>query len=111
MFFLKEIPEYLGFGSPEDSLASCYGLTPKPPKKDILKYMTNTNKVTLRNSQADKYLKLLLFYSSCDLVVFSIMYIQKIQSENLFSHTRWRTIQFPLMNHRLEILVLLVADF
>lgn len=32
-------------GTPEDSLASCYNLVPKAPKKDIITYLINANKV------------------------------------------------------------------
>lgn len=39
-----EIPEYLGIGTPEDSLASCYHLVPKPPRKNIVNYLLHANK-------------------------------------------------------------------
>lgn len=39
-----EVPEYLGFGSPEDSLQSVFNLRPKPPRKDIKQYLLNANK-------------------------------------------------------------------
>jgi len=35
----REMPPYNGFGSEEDSLCSCMGLLPKPPKKDFIKFM------------------------------------------------------------------------
>lgn len=35
----KEMPPYNGFGSEEDSLCSCMGLLPKPPKRDFIKFM------------------------------------------------------------------------
>ena len=35
----KEFPPYNGFGSEEDSLCSCMGLLPKPPKRDFIKFM------------------------------------------------------------------------
>ncbi|XP_042723505.1 EF-hand domain-containing family member C2 [Lagopus leucura] len=35
----KPIPPYTGFGSEEDSLCSCMSLLPKPPQKDIKKFM------------------------------------------------------------------------
>jgi len=35
----REMPPYNGFGSEEDSLCSCKGLLPKPPKKDFIKFM------------------------------------------------------------------------
>ncbi|KAM8858253.1 EF-hand domain-containing family member C2 isoform 1-T1 [Synchiropus picturatus] len=33
------VPPYNGFGSEEDSLSSCQGLLPKPPRKDFCKFM------------------------------------------------------------------------
>lgn len=42
--FFQALPEYLGLGTPEDSLASCKGLTPKAPKKDIITYLMNAHK-------------------------------------------------------------------
>lgn len=41
---VREIPEYVGLGTPEDSLASCFGLTPKAPRKDIVCLLMNANK-------------------------------------------------------------------
>ena len=35
----REVPPYNGFGSEEDSLCSCAGLLPKPPKRDFIKFM------------------------------------------------------------------------
>ena len=35
----REVPPYNGFGSEEDSLCSCAGLLPKPPKHDFIKFM------------------------------------------------------------------------
>ena len=35
----RELPPYNGFGSEEDSLCSCMGLLPKPPKRDFIKFM------------------------------------------------------------------------
>lgn len=35
----REMPPYNGFGSEEDSLCSCMGLLPKPPKRDFIKFM------------------------------------------------------------------------
>merc|ERR1712110_406897 len=35
----RMMPPYNGFGSEEDSLCSCKGLLPKPPKKDFIKFM------------------------------------------------------------------------
>jgi hypothetical protein len=34
-------PPYTGFGSEEDSLGSCFSLSPKPPKKDYAKMLDN----------------------------------------------------------------------
>jgi len=35
----RQVPPYNGFGSEEDSLCSCGGLLPKPPKCDFIKFM------------------------------------------------------------------------
>jgi len=35
----REFPPYNGFGSEEDSLCSCMGLLPKPPRRDFIKFM------------------------------------------------------------------------
>ncbi|XP_067948008.1 EF-hand domain-containing family member C2-like [Watersipora subatra] len=35
----REVPPYNGFGSEEDSLCSCAGLLPKPPRRDFVKFM------------------------------------------------------------------------
>ncbi|CAH1781543.1 unnamed protein product [Owenia fusiformis] len=35
----REFPPYNGFGSEEDSLCSCMGLIPKPPRRDFIKFM------------------------------------------------------------------------
>lgn len=35
----RPVPPYNGFGSEEDSLSSCQGLLPKPPRKDFRKFM------------------------------------------------------------------------
>ncbi|KAJ8734012.1 hypothetical protein PYW07_014563 [Mythimna separata] len=42
--FPKSIPPHIGIGAPEDTLMSCYGLIPKPPHKDVIKYNLNANK-------------------------------------------------------------------
>ncbi|NWR80688.1 EFHC1 protein, partial [Centropus unirufus] len=39
------IPPYNGYGMPEDSLQNCFSLFPKPPKKDVVKMLVNSNKV------------------------------------------------------------------
>ena len=36
----REIPPYNGFGSREDSLATCMNLIPKPPRKSVLSTLT-----------------------------------------------------------------------
>jgi hypothetical protein len=36
----KKNPPYNGFGSEEDSLASCQKMIPEPPKKDFIKWIT-----------------------------------------------------------------------
>ncbi len=41
----QEIPPYNGFGSEEDSLASCQQLIPKPPKRDFIKFMNKDRSV------------------------------------------------------------------
>jgi hypothetical protein len=38
-------PPHTGFGSAEDSLASCIALRPKPPRKDLVKLMSHSEKV------------------------------------------------------------------
>lgn len=40
----KCLPNYLGLGTPEDSMSSCYSLIPKSPRKDIINYLINQNK-------------------------------------------------------------------
>lgn len=39
-----EMPDYLGFGTPEDSLQSCFSLMPRPPRKNVKQYLLNANK-------------------------------------------------------------------
>ncbi|XP_052863537.1 EF-hand domain-containing protein 1-like [Anopheles cruzii] len=39
-----DVPQYLGLGTPEDSLASHHSLVPKSPKKDVVTYLVNVNK-------------------------------------------------------------------
>lgn len=39
-----EMPEYLGFGTPEDSLQSCFRLVPRPPRKNVKQFLLNANK-------------------------------------------------------------------
>lgn len=40
----KNVPKYIGFGTPEDSLASCKNLVPREPRKNIVQYIINANK-------------------------------------------------------------------
>ncbi|CAH2068628.1 unnamed protein product, partial [Iphiclides podalirius] len=42
--FPKVFPPHIGIGAPEDTLGSCFGLMPKPPHKDVIKYNLNANK-------------------------------------------------------------------
>jgi len=42
---LRQPPHTAGFGSEEDSLASCLSLVAKPPRKDLTKLMTNSQRV------------------------------------------------------------------
>lgn len=42
--FCKDVPKYIGFGTPEDSLASCMNLVPREPRKNIIQYIINANK-------------------------------------------------------------------
>lgn len=59
-------------GTPEDSLASCYGLEPKAPKKDVICYLMNANKclrfgcVLDTAHPEDKIRKFILIYSLAD---------------------------------------------
>lgn len=49
----REVPPYNGFGSEEDSLCSCAGLLPKPPRRDFVKFME-------KDRQVDPMLKLII---------------------------------------------------
>ncbi|KAJ2946387.1 hypothetical protein O0L34_g12431 [Tuta absoluta] len=42
--FPRTFPPHIGIGAPEDSLQSCFGLMPKPPYKDLIRYNLNANK-------------------------------------------------------------------
>ncbi|XP_049888061.1 EF-hand domain-containing protein 1-like, partial [Pectinophora gossypiella] len=42
--FKRRFPPHIGIGSPEDTLQSCFGLIPKPPFKDLIRYNLNANK-------------------------------------------------------------------
>lgn len=44
---LKEIPPHTGIGQPEDTLQSCLYIVPRPPKKDVIHFLENTNKVNI----------------------------------------------------------------
>ena len=69
---LQTLPDYLGLGTPEDSLVSCYHLVPKPPKKDLVSYLVNANKMLRYGCQfdtahpEDKDRKFILSYSLSD---------------------------------------------
>lgn len=41
---VRELPEYLGLGTPEDSLQSCLALQPKAPAHDLVTAMLNAGK-------------------------------------------------------------------
>eukprot|EP01112_Ceratiomyxa_fruticulosa_P012055 TRINITY_DN331_c0_g1_i2.p1 TRINITY_DN331_c0_g1~~TRINITY_DN331_c0_g1_i2.p1 ORF type:complete len:632 (+),score=147.75 TRINITY_DN331_c0_g1_i2:262-2157(+) len=41
----RDVPKHTGFGTEEDSLASCLSLVPKPPRRDWNKLVTNDKKV------------------------------------------------------------------
>lgn len=66
------IPDYIGIGTPEDSMASCHNLVPKPPKKDVINYLLNANKnlrygCILDNAHPeDQIRKFILKYSLSD---------------------------------------------
>jgi len=47
------IPPHFGFGSEEDSLMTCLSLRPKPPRQDLLKLMTNSEKVLRFEARMD----------------------------------------------------------
>ncbi|XP_054267316.1 EF-hand domain-containing protein 1-like [Macrosteles quadrilineatus] len=38
------LPPHIGIGAPEDTAQSCYSFMPKPPKKDMLRYIINAGK-------------------------------------------------------------------
>uniref|UniRef100_A0A1B6DLI7 DM10 domain-containing protein n=1 Tax=Clastoptera arizonana TaxID=38151 RepID=A0A1B6DLI7_9HEMI len=38
------LPPHIAFGTPEDTVQSCYTFMLKPPKKDVLRYITNAGK-------------------------------------------------------------------
>lgn len=42
---VRELPDYLGLGTPEDSLQSCLALQPKPPCRDLVTAMVNAGKM------------------------------------------------------------------
>lgn len=50
---VPNIPAHTGFGSAEDSLSSCFSLRPKPPRQDLLKLMTNSDKVLRFEARMD----------------------------------------------------------
>lgn len=38
------LPPHIGIGAPEDTIQSCFSFQPKPPKKDVLRYVINAGK-------------------------------------------------------------------
>jgi len=38
------LPPHIGIGAPEDTVQSCFSFLPKPPKKDVLRYVINAGK-------------------------------------------------------------------
>ncbi|CAG5017885.1 unnamed protein product [Parnassius apollo] len=68
----KAFPPHIGIGAPEDTLQSCFGLMPKPPHKDIIKYNLNANKYLRYLCELDwihpedKNRKFVLSYSLAD---------------------------------------------
>jgi len=52
-FQLKYPPHTTGIGSEEDSLGSCLQLRPKPPKKDLVKLMTNSDRILRYEARCD----------------------------------------------------------
>uniref|UniRef100_A0A1B6KML1 DM10 domain-containing protein n=1 Tax=Graphocephala atropunctata TaxID=36148 RepID=A0A1B6KML1_9HEMI len=38
------LPPHIGIGAPEDTVQSCFSFQPKPPKKDVLRYVINAGK-------------------------------------------------------------------
>lgn len=46
-------PPHTGFGSEDDSLASCFWLVPKPPRQDLGKLMSNLGRVLLFECRAE----------------------------------------------------------
>merc|ERR550514_209062 len=50
------VAPHTGFGSAEDSLANCLSLRPKPPRQDLVKLMTNSDKVLRFEARMDNKL-------------------------------------------------------
>mmetsp|Transcript_11342 Transcript_11342/g.24429 ORF Transcript_11342/g.24429 Transcript_11342/m.24429 type:complete len:637 (-) Transcript_11342:94-2004(-) len=49
-------PPHTGFGSEEDSLASCLALRPKPPRQDLVKLMSNSDRILRFEARMDNHL-------------------------------------------------------
>jgi EF-hand domain-containing protein 1 len=69
------LPKYLGLGTPEDSIASCYSLMPKPPRKDVINFLVNAHKnlryglILDSTHPEDKLRQFILIYSLADATV------------------------------------------
>ncbi|XP_063695682.1 EF-hand domain-containing protein 1-like [Culicoides brevitarsis] len=76
------LPPYLGLGTPQDSLASCYNLIPKSPRKDIINSLANQNKYLryscIMDSEFDQQRRFILMYSLAD----DTIQIIELPSEN-----------------------------
>ncbi|KYN40389.1 EF-hand domain-containing protein 1 [Trachymyrmex septentrionalis] len=48
-----EIPPHIQFGSPEDTYASCLSFIPKPPKKNVIRQLTNFPKKLRYSARMD----------------------------------------------------------
>lgn len=67
-----DLPEYMGFGTPEDSMASVKSLIPKEPRKNLIRRLLNANKylrfgcVLDTINSDDRKRKFILKYSLAD---------------------------------------------
>lgn len=52
---LQPLPPHIGIGTPEDTAQSCLSFVPKPPKKDVLRYVINAGKVRYLNVDRNWY--------------------------------------------------------
>lgn len=50
---VRELPDYLGLGTPEDSLQSCLALRPRPPGRDLVTAMLNAGKALSFGARLD----------------------------------------------------------